>query len=269
MGMLADVKLLVLNVNLSPKNRTEDKRDPLFRKQTSLFLHGATGSGKTTMLERTAGKSTEDLMHITRTTGEETHVLGKKGDPITFVIDHGGEAHKELENSRMSSLNQLRPLAILLLLDHAPRGKEIDKIYSCPEKGMLPEDGGDPIRIRFEQHQKAISELTNIFKVSPSVGENCRLVLPIVNKRDAWESLGYSIHIFTDWYFDALLELAGTISKDKVYLHRPIPLAGKWEGFGKALNIVQENAGKELRIKLAENPWFSAIIRVPTVKKTK
>lgn len=269
MGVLADVKLLVLNVNLSPSNRTEDNKDPLFRKQTSLFLHGATGSGKTTMLERSAGKSTEDLMQISRTTGEETHVIGKKGELITFVIDHGGEDHKDLELGRMNSLNQLRPLAILLMLDHAPRGKEIDKVYACPDKGELPEDGGDPVRIRFEQHKKAISELANVFKMSPSVGENCRLVLPIVNKRDAWESLGYSIHIFTDWYFESLLELAGTISKDKVYLHKPIPLAGKWEGFGKALSLVQQHAGKEMRIKLAENPWFSAVIRMPTVKKQK
>lgn len=270
MGFFPDIKLLVLNVNLSLTDRTEEKgAHRLIRKQASLFLHGATGSGKTTMLERATGRSLEDLQQISRTLGKEIHLVGKKGEPTAFVVDHGGEQNSELTKSRIRSLNQLKPLAILLLLDHAPRTKETNPSYKCPSKGILPEDESDPVRMRFEQHRKAIDELSWVFSTSPSLGERCRLVLPIVNKRDAWENMGYTIHIFTDWYFDALTQLTSTLASNNVGWHRPIPLAGKWEGFGKSLDIVRRRAGDEFVIKLAENPFFTAVIRVPVAQKQK
>lgn len=269
MGLFPDIKLMVLNVNLSLADRTEKKRSQLVREQASLFLHGATGSGKTTMLEKETGKSTEDLQLISRTLGRESHLIGKRGGEVTYVIDHGGEQKKDFSRSRLRTLNELKPLAILLLLDHAPRGRETDSNYKCPEKGALPDDEGHPIRLRFEQHKRAIAELTWIFATTPSVGERCKLVLPIVNKRDAWENMGYTVHIFTDWYFDALTKLTSTLATNKVQWHRPIPMAGKWEGFGGTLEIVREKAGKELMIKLAENPFFTAVVRVPKTRKQK
>ena len=267
MSIFPDIKLTVLNVNLSLANKTKKGANKLISRQSSLFLHGATGSGKTTMLSREAGQSREDLQQISRTTGGKSHLLGEDGKPITFVMDHGGDHRETVRNSRIRYINELRPLAIILMLDHAPRTKETSIDYKCPEKGILPEDESHPIRMRFEQHKKAIDELSWFFSTSPAIGKRCRLVLPVVNKRDAWENMGYSIHIFTDWYFDALTNLATTLAYNKVEWHRPIPLAGMWEGFGKSLDIVRESSGSEAVIKLAENPFFTAIIRVPMVKK--
>lgn len=266
MALFPDIKLTVLNVNLSLADRTGRKGKKLMRDQASLFLHGATGAGKTTMLERETGKNAEELKQISRTIGSEAHLIGQKGE-VAYVVDHGGEQRKSFTKSRIRTLNELKPLAILLLLDHAPRGRETDQDYKCPNKGALPEDEGHPIRLRFEQHIKAISELTWIFQTNPAVGERCKLVLPIVNKRDAWENMGYTVHIFTDWYFDALTELTSTLAINRIQWHRPVPMAGQWEGFGQTLDIVREKAGKELMIKLAENPFFTAVVRVPRTAK--
>lgn len=263
---LADIKLLVLNVNLLPKDRTETNlSDRLIRKQGSMFLHGASGVGKTTMLERTTGKSPEELKEVVHTIGGETHLVGGKSEDPTMVMDYGGD--QVFADERLRSLNELRPLAILMLLDHAPRGYEYDPVYKCPPKGNLPRDEGDPIRVRYEQHMKAISELRRILFVSPSVAEQCRIVLPIVNKRDAWEAQGYTLHIFTDWYFDALQELNTVLIHNRITWHRPVGVTGKYEGFGDALNIVNKHSGKEMVVRLADNPFINITLRFPTSRK--
>lgn len=265
MGFFPDIKLLVLNVNLSVTTDRSSGRKRLFRRQSSLFLYGATGSGKTTMLERATGKSPEELAFIGRTLGQESHVIETRDKRVNFVVDYGGEQQSFKE--RIRTLNDIKPLAILLLLDHAPRGKETDPVYRCPKRGILPSDEEHPIRQRFEEHKRAIDELIWVFDTSPALGKQCRLVLPIVNKRDAWESMGYTIHIFTDWYFDALMELTRKLTYSKVKLNKPMPLAGKWEGFGNCLDIVREQAGEELFIRLAENPLFTLIVRIPVAQK--
>jgi len=88
-----------------------------------------------------------------------------------------------------------------------------------------------------------------------------------VNKHDAWGNMGYTIHIFTDWYFEALTALTEQLAYRKVKLNRPIPLAGKWEGFGNCLEIVRKQAGEEIFINLAENPIFTLTARIPEAKK--
>jgi len=75
MGLLSDINLMVLNVNLDVANRTRKNNDHIFRRQISLFLHGAEGVGKTTTLEKETGKTKESLEYISRTVGKETHLL--------------------------------------------------------------------------------------------------------------------------------------------------------------------------------------------------
>lgn len=267
MSFFPDIKLLVVNVNLALNYKASGKKR-LVRKQSSLFLHGASGSGKTTMLEKSTGKSPEQLQTVARTIGEESHILEGKDGKVNFVIDHGGEQISDLIKQRLHSLNLIKPMAILLLLDHAPRGKENDPMYACPKKGELPDDEGNPVRLRFEQHKKAIDELTWVFATNPELGKRCRLVLPIVNKRDAWENMGYTIHIFTDWYFNSFIELTGTLANKGVKLYKPIPLSGKWEGFGNTLDIIRENAGEELFLNVADNLFFNLTVRIPESKKS-
>ncbi len=267
MGLFPEVKLFVLNLNLSLKDESDKSGKGLFRKQASVFLHGASGAGKTTLLEKTTGKSQEELEAIDRTfPNEPPRLIGKKDD-LSFIIDSPGQAADE--GYRIRSLNQLKPLAILLLLDHAPRGKENDIAYQCPIDDNLPEDPEHPIRQRFDEHRRAIDELGRVFFANPSIADRCRLVLPIVNKQDAWRKLGYSIHIFTGWYFDVLQNLNINLEYNKIRWHHPIALAGRYEGFGKSLEIVNEIAGKEMVIKLAENPFFTATVKFPTTKKAK
>lgn len=267
MSLFPDIKLFVLNLNLSLKDESDKGGKGLIRKQASVFLHGASGAGKTTMLERTTGKSPDELRQIERSFGNEPPRLIGKKDDLAFIIDSTGEPTPVGEGHRARSLNKLKPLAILLLLDHAPRRKESDPIYNCPPNGNLPDDIGHPIRARFEQHKTAINELSRIFFANPKIAERCRLVLPIVNKRDAWEKMGYTLHIFTDWYFDVLMELNIHLANNNINWHRPIALAGQYEGFGNTLDIVNEVAGKEMVIKLAENPFFTATVRLPTTQK--
>lgn len=271
---LADIKLVVLNFNLQMKDRTgKDSGIPLFRKQGSLFLHGASGAGKTTMLEKAVGKSPEELKEVTHTIGGETHIIGEGNDSQTMVTDVGGDV--VFQDERLRTLNQIRPLAILLLLDHAPRkpetftGSDADfgKLYKCPPKGILPEDETHPVRVRYEYHIRAIQELKRIFFVSPAVADQCRLVLPIVNKRDAWESLGYSLHIFTDWYFEALQELNTVLSNNHIKWHRPVGVTGKYEGFGESLDIVGKYAGQEMFVYLSS--FLNLTLRVPLSQKPK
>jgi hypothetical protein len=232
-----------------------------------VYLHGASGAGKTTMLEKATGKSPEELETIYPSFGNEPpRLIGKKGD-FAFVIDSPG--HLDAAGIRIRSLNQLKPLAILLLIDHAPRNRENDAVYKCPEDSNLPDDPTHPIRVRFEEHKKAIDELGKVFFANPSIAERCRLVLPIVNKRDAWEKMGYSLHIFTGWYFDVLQNLNISLANNNIHWHRPIALSGKYEGFGKSLEIVNEMAGQEWVIKLAENPFFTATVRLPTTQKVR
>lgn len=267
MGLFPDVKLFVLNVNLSLKDESSGSSKDIFRKQASVFLHGASGAGKTTMLERATGKSQEELEAIDRTFPNELPRLIGKKDSLSFIIDSPGQAADE--GFRIRSLNQLKPLAILLLIDHAPRGKENDEAYRCPEDSNLPDDPENPIRQRFDEHKRAIDELGKVFFANPSIADRCRLVLPIVNKQDAWRKLGYSVHIFTGWYFDVLQDLNINLSHNKIHWHHPIPLAGRYEGFGKSLEIVNKIAGKEMVIKLAENPFFTVTVKFPITQKAK
>ena len=263
---LADIKLLVLNFNLQMKDRTgNDSGIPLFRKQGSLFLHGASGAGKTTMLEKTIGKSPEELKEVTHTIGGETHLISEGNDSPTMVTDVGGDV--VFEDDRLRALNEVRPLAILLLLDHAPRNMEHADLYKCPPKGNLPDDEGHPVRQRYEQHIRAIQELKRIFFVSPAVADQCRLVLPIVNKRDAWEAQGYSLHIFTDWYFEALQELNTVLSNNHIKWHRPIGITGKYEGFGESLDIVGKYGGQEMFVYISS--ILNLTLRVPLNQKPK
>jgi hypothetical protein len=267
MGLFPEVKLFVLNLNLSLKDESDKSSKGLVRKQASVYLHGATGAGKTTMLEKTTGKSQEELQRIERSFGNEPpRLIGQKGD-FAFVIDSPGEASARREGIRTRSLNNLKPLAILLLLDHAPRGRENEDIYKCPNNGDLPDNPAHPIQIRFEEHKKAIDELSKVFFANPAIAKRCRLVLPIVNKRDAWEKMGYTLHIFTSWYYDVLQTLNISLANNNIHWHRPIALAGQYEGFGNTLSIVNEYAGKELVIKLAENPFFTATARLPMAQK--
>lgn len=271
---LADIKLVVLNFNLQMKDKVGNESEiPLFRKQGSLFLHGATGAGKTTMLEKTMGKSPEELKEVTHTIGGEVHLVSEGKESPIMVTDVGGDMI--FEDERLRTLNEIRPLAILLLLDHAPRkpktfaGTDIEfgELYKCPPKGLLPEDETHPVRVRYEQHIRAIQELKRIFFVSPAVADQCRLVLPIVNKRDSWEALGYSLHIFTDWYFEALQELNTVLSNNHIKWHRPIGISGKYEGFGKAMDIVGQYGGQEMLIYVSS--FLNLTLRVPTSQKPK
>jgi len=267
MGLFPEVNLFVLNLNLSLKDDSDNSSKGLFRKQASVYLHGASGAGKTTMLEKTTGKSQEELKKIERSFGNEPpRLIGKKGD-FAFVIDSPGEHSIRSEGIRIRSLNKLKPLAILLLLDHAPRGREEDNDYNCPTNGDMPVDPTHPIRLRFDEHEKAINELCKVFFANPAIARRCRLVLPIVNKRDSWEKRGYSLHIFTSWYYDALQTLNISLANNNIHWHRPIAVAGQYEGFGNTLNIVNEYAGKEMVIKLAENPFFTATVRLPVAQK--
>lgn len=268
MGILPDVKLIVLNVNLDFSNRTKKKKQGVVSEQTSIFLHGAEGSGKTTMLERATGKKVEELELITRTLGEgvDTHLLETK-DGLSLVADHSGEQSNESMVSRLRALNTMKPLAILFLLDHAPRDHDNDPAYKCPSGRELPEDSAHPVRHRFEEHKRAIEELEMIFRASPSLGERCKIVLPIINKRDSWKALGYDTGIFLDWYFYPLTSLTRSIAPYSVKLLKPIPFSGKWEDF-TALDVISKEAGKEWVIKFAENPLFNLVFRIPKVKKS-
>lgn len=270
MGLLADFKVTIFNVNLQLDNRTKKKKTGVVSEQTSLFLHGAEGTGKTIMFERATGKPVEELDAITRTLGgrQPTQLIETK-DGLTLIADHSGEPTKEEMINRMNHLNSIKPLALLLLLDHAPRDHDSDSDYKCPKDRELPKDRAHPIQRRVRAHKKAIQELAFVFRANPILAERCRIVIPIINKRDAWEKLGYDISVFTYWYFDALTELTRALTPYSVKLHQPIPLAGKWEGFGDALKIIGKEAGKEWVIKFSENPFVKIDFRIPKTKKSR
>jgi hypothetical protein len=261
---LFDVNLVVLNLDLELKDRTRRQSgNALFRKQGSLFLHGASGTGKTTMLEKSTGKSYEELKTISRTIGAELH-LANEGEGTFMITDVGGDPVFENERHRM--LNEVKPLAIVILLDHAPRTMENEEAYRCPPNGNLPKDKSHPIRVRHEEHIRTIQELREVFYVSPAVAERCRLVVPLINKRDAWENLGYSLPIFTDWYFNALTELNNTLINNKIKWRKPIGVSGKHEGFGASWKLIEKLSGKELYVNIST--ILNLTLRVPLTNKS-
>ena len=265
---IADIKLLVLNVNLALQDKT-DGGNKLIRKQSSIFLHGARGSGKTTLLNRASGMSAREVVEGEGPTiGDGQNVLiGKKGKPPIIIADYSGDNAQKDMDGRFRKLDDFRPLAILILLDHAPRDEDFNKLYVCPPDGKLPTDTNNFIRKRFEEHKKAIVELKRIFELNPRVAEQCRLVLPIVNKWDAWRTMGYKIEHFARWYNEPLNDLNEIVSRNKIAWHNPIPLSGLLEGFGNVLNIIEERGGKEWFIKVAENPFFTIVVRRATKSK--
>ena len=271
---LVDTKLFVINVNLSSQDMTDSKGNKLIRKQSSLFLHGAKGTGKSTLLQRASGLSAQQVLDAeAHTIGGDNFLIDGKGSTPFFVGDYSGDDRQIDTDGRFKALSDLQPLAVLVLLDHAPRGEnpqyEFDKIFTCPPNGELPTDKNHPIRKRFEENKKAILELKRVFEINPIVAEKCRLVLPIVNKWDAWRTLGYRTNTFLDWYEMPLKELNKTVNAKNITWHNPIPLSGLLEGFGGALKIIEERGGKEWVIKIAENPLFTILIRRATVAKPK
>lgn len=262
---LFDMQLMVLNLNLQMKDQTKtNSGNALYRKQGSLFLHGASGTGKTTMLERSTGKSAEELKAISHTIGAEVH-LADEGEDTFMITDVGGD--DVFKNDRHRMLNEVRPLAIVVLLDHAPRTMEHEEAYRCPPRGNLPKDKSHPIRVRYEEHVTAIEELTQIFYISPAVAANCNLVLPLVNKRDAWEAQGYSLPIFTDWYFNPLTKLNNALMNNKIQWHKPIGVAGRYEGFGESWELIERLGGKELYINISS--ILNLSLRVPLTNKSR
>lgn len=270
MGLLADLKVTLFSINLQSDIRGKKKKIGLVSEQNSLFLHGAEGTGKTVMFERASGKPFEAITRIARTTGgrRPTRLIETK-EGLSLVADHSGEQTDIEKAERMGHINSLKPLALLLLLDHAPREHDLDSKYRCPKDRDLPKDPGHPIRKRFRQHNKAIQELIFLFTANPSLADRCRIVIPIVNKRDAWEELGYHISIFTHWYINGLTSLTRALTPRSVKLWEPIPLAGKWEGFGDTLKVISKEAGKEWVIKFSENPLWKIDFRIPKVKKSR
>ena len=261
---LFDMKLTVLNLDLNLKDRTKtNSGNALFRQQGSLFLHGASGTGKTTMLEKSTGKSHEELKAISRTIGAEVH-LANEGQNTFMITDVGGDY--VFENDRHRMLNEIKPLAIVVLIDHAPRTMENEEAYRCPANGSVPKDKSHPIRVRYEEHLTAIQELKRIFYISPAVAERCRLVVPLVNKRDCWENLGYSLPTFTDWYFEPLTELNNTLINNKIKWHKPIGVSGKHEGFGDSWGLIEKSSGKELYVNISS--ILNLSLRVPLKNKS-
>lgn len=268
MGLLADFKVTLFTIVLQPDSRGKKKKPGVVSEQTSLFLHGAEGTGKTVMFERAAGKPVEAIKGIARTTGgrRPTQLIETK-DGFSLVGDHSGEQTDREMAERMGHLNSIKPLALLLLLDHAPRDHDFDPAYKCPKDRTLPKDRAHPIQRRFRAHNKAIQELIYVFTANPILAERCRIVIPIINKSDAWEKLGYDISVFTHWYFNGLTSLTRALTPRSVKLYEPMPLAGKWEGFGDTLKVISKEAGKEWVIKFSENPLWKIDFRIPKTKK--
>jgi hypothetical protein len=106
-----------------------------------------------------------------------------------------------------------------------------------------------------------------ILYVSPVVADHCRLVLPLVNKRDAWEAQGYSLPIFTDWYFEALTELNNTLMNNRIKWHKPIGVTGRYEGFGDSWELIENLGGKELFVNVSSILDLS--LRVPLTNKSR
>jgi len=180
MGLFPEVKLFVLNLNLSLKDESTDGGKGLFRKQASVFLHGASGAGKTTMLEKTTGKSQEELQKIERSFGNEPpRLIGKKGD-FAFVIDSPGESSSKSEGIRIRSLNNLKPLAILLLLDHAPRGRE-DNPTQCAT--LCESDSHQSIQVKRSASQLKIQEHAN--RMGQHLADQAVLEMPHIVNSDA------------------------------------------------------------------------------------